>query len=624
MSTVPNELSNPAKGAAPENRDADIAVARSDMHQRFDGNNGGDAVNGNGSSEDIPGSADRLSDGPVDNTSGASWGLGRRLLVTVPIFIVLLGILVTVSNLTGVPWKREPTGQSISTLSPNTGVTFDNPQGLPLAHRKSFKVSSRTVTLDVKRPATGAVQHINVLIRTPKDPAGVNAKHPGIVFMHGAGYGTAENSFGDVAADLSSAGFVTAVPDKPVWSTNDITRDYAGSAKAYDQVVRCLRTQHDVDPGKIGLYATSESTWISPYVIKYDKHIAFQLLLSPMVYGPRQSLGFFVGQDFSLVGANDGYQSIVRRLFHADADMFGLHNFDFPMDLPEAYAVPTMVVYGSKDVLTAQVEGLEHILYSAHRAGNQNVTVRSYSVANHVLRLGDEEDSGTPFVDDYISDVISWAVGTAAGLKQTSELVAGATIRQSIAVPVELQADRNLTVYGAIVNLGMVVLLVAALLMALLGCAIKVLRMIRHDHSKVFGFMRGFGSELLAVTVTTLATFVLFVAGLVQVIMAVVRLCWGGAPTENPGMMYWSWPVIQVVSTLVVWAWARILARCIEVARLRGLAQFPPRKGAISDVVSGREPVFASKRFGRVFFWLVAAAMFSVLLFFAFWGLFIF
>ncbi|WEV75002.1 alpha/beta hydrolase [Bifidobacterium sp. ESL0800] len=564
-----------------------------------------------------------LSD-PADSQSNTSWGLGRRLLVTIPIFIVLLGILVTVSNLTSVPWKREPTGQSVSTLSPNTGVVFDNPQDVPLAHRDSFKVSSRTVTLDVKRPATGEVQHVHVLLRAPKDSAGTNVRHPGVVFMHGAGYGTAENSFGDAAADLSSAGFVTAVMDKPVWSTNDITRDYPASAKAYDQVVRYLRTQRNVDPDKVGLYATSESTWISPYVIKYDKRIAFQLLLSPMVYGPRQSLGFFVGQDFSLVGANNGYQSIVRRLFHADTEMMGLHNLDFPMDLREAYAVPTMVVYGSKDVLTAQVEGLEHILYSAHRAGNRNVTVRSYAVANHVLRLGDEADTGTPFADDYINDVISWAVGTVAGLKQTSELVAGTTIRQSIAVPVELKADRSLTVYGSMVNVGMVVLLAAALLMALVGCAMKGWRLVHRNHNKVFGFMRGFGSELLAVAVTTLATFVLFAAGLGQVIMAVVKLGWGGAPSENPGMMYWSWPVIQVVSTLVVWAWARILARCIEVAQVRGLAQFPPRKGAISDVVSGREPVFASKRFGRVFFWLVAAAMFSVLLFFAFWGLFIF
>lgn len=565
----------------------------------------------------------------ADGSANASplrdaWSLGHRLSVIIPIFIILLGVLVTVSNLTSVPWKREPTGQSVATLSPDTAVTFDNPHDLPLEHKGSFEVESHTVVLDIERPATGEVQHVNVLIRQPSDSVGVGMKHPAVVFMHGAGYGTAQNSFGDVAQDLSSTGFVTAVLDKPVWSTSDINRDYLGSAKAYDQVVQYLRDQKNVDPDKVGLYATSESTWISPYVIKYDKRIAFQLLLSPMVYEPRQSLGFFVAQDFSLVGANNGYQSIVRRLFHADTAMFGNDTLDFSMDLPEAYSVPTMVVYGSKDVLTAQVEGVEHILDSAHRAGNRNVTVRSYPIANHVLRLGDEAEAGTPFADDYINDVVSWSVGTVHGLKQTSEPVAGATIRQSIAVPLELEPDRTLTVYGTVVNASMLILLVTVLLAALVACGVKVFRVVRHDRTKVFGFMRGFVGELSAVAVTTFVTLVLFAAGLGQVIMAVVKLGWGGAPTEDPGMMHWSWPVIQTVSILVVWAWARIFARCIEVSQTHGLVRIFSRKNAIHDPLHRREPVLASKRFGRFFFWLVAAAMFSVLLFFAFWGLFIF
>ena len=54
------------------------------------------------------------------------------------------------------------------------------------------------------------------------------------------------------------------------------------------------------------------------------------------------------------------------------------------------------------------------------------------------------------------------------------------------------------------------------------------------------------------------------------------------------------------------------------------IAQWPPRKGAIGEIVSGRQPVLASTRFGRVMFWLTVAAMFCVLLVFAFWGLFIY
>jgi hypothetical protein len=88
--------------------------------------------------------------------------------------------------------------------------------------------------------------------------------------------------------------------------------------------------------------------------------------------------------------------------------------------------------------------------------------------------------------------------------------------------------------------------------------------------------------------------------------------------------MYWSWPVIQIVCTLVVWAWSRVLAKLLEAASIRGLVQIPPRKGAIRALVSGHEPVLATTRFGRVLFWITTAAMQHVLLMFAFWGMFIY
>ena len=74
-------------------------------------------------------------------------------------------------------------------------------------------------------------------------------------------------------------------------------------------------------------------------------------------------------------------------------------------------------------------------------------------------------------------------------------------------------------------------------------------------------------------------TFVLFGAGLGEVVMGVVKLAWGGAPAEDPGMMYWSWPVIQMVCVVVVWAWSRVFVRLIEEATNRGLAQWPRVRG---------------------------------------------
>ena len=570
-------------------------------------------------------------------------------MVSLPIFIILIGVLVSISNLTTVPWNIEPTGQSMATLTDDTEVTFDNPSGETLPAKGTYEVTERYITLNMtgdgnltkesgargKANADG-VQAIKVLIREPQNASG---KRPGVVFMHGAGYGTCDNSFGDVASGMASAGFVTAVLDKPVWNTTDINRDYPASAKAYDQVIEYLRDQSDVDEAKVGIYATSESTWISSYLLEDDPDIAFQILLSPMVFSPRQSLGFFVTQDFTLVGANEGYQSIVQRVFSADTGLFGLNNFDLATLKPAAYAVPTYVAYGSKDVMTAQVDGVRAILYNAHKADNWNVTVRSYPVANHVLRLGDESEAGTPFADAYVDDLIDWAVGTSAGLTQTSEKVAGTNLYQSIGLPGALKARRVGTIYGVILHVTVVLLLLASIVLALVALGRKIAADARWRREKreakragmliperpvVLGFAHGFGNALLTLTLTTLATLLIFFAGLGQVIMGVVKLAWGSAPTETPGVMYWSWPVIQVVSVLVLWAWSRVFMRLIEVASVRGLIQIPPRRESVRDIVTGADPVLASTRLGRILFWLVAFTMLYILLVFAFWGLFIY
>lgn len=570
-------------------------------------------------------------------------------MVSLSIFIILIGVLVSISNLTTVPWNIEPTGQSMATLTDDTEVTFDNPSGETLPAKGTYEVTERYITLNMtgdgnltkesgargKANADG-VQAIKVLIREPQNASG---KRPGVVFMHGAGYGTCDNSFGDVASGMASAGFVTAVLDKPVWNTTDINRDYPASAKAYDQVIEYLRDQSDVDEAKVGIYATSESTWISSYLLEDDPDIAFQILLSPMVFSPRQSLGFFVTQDFTLVGANEGYQSIVQRVFSADTGLFGLNNFDLATLKPAAYAVPTYVAYGSKDVMTAQVDGVRAILYNAHKADNWNVTVRSYPVANHVLRLGDESEAGTPFADAYVDDLIDWAVGTSAGLTQTSEKVAGTNLYQSIGLPGALKARRVGTIYGVILHVTVVLLLLASIVLALVALGRKIAADARWRREKreakhagmlipgrpvVLGFAHGFGNALLTLTLTTLATLLIFFAGLGQVIMGVVKLAWGSAPTETPGVMYWSWPVIQVVSVLVLWAWSRVFMHLIEVASVRGLIQIPPRRESVRDIVTGADPVLASTRLGRILFWLVAFTMLYILLVFAFWGLFIY
>lgn len=533
---------------------------------------------------------------------------------------MLLGVLMAISNATTMSWTSEPTGQTMETLDTSTAVTFDVPRGESLPSRGSYGVDEEHTSIDAVRASTGEHERLNVIIRSPRSAPG---RRPAVVFLHGAGYGTAENSFGDVAHDMASAGFVTAVIDKPVWSTTDLDRDYPASARAYDQTIDLLRGRADVDPDRVGIYATSESTWISAYLLEDDPRIAFQVLLSPMVYSPRQALGFFVSQDFALVGAHTGYQSIVRRVFHVDAHMLGFDNFDIDTLRPSTYSVPTFIAYGTKDVMTAQVEGVEAILHEAHRADNWDVTVRSYPIANHVLRLGDEAESGTPFADDYVDDMIDWAVGTSSGLRQTSERVAGASLYQSIAVPKGLHGNRAGTIYGIVLHAIMAVSLLVTLVVALIALGVRISHAVRH-RGTALGYAHGFGGVLLLLAVATLVALGVFAAGIGGVVMGVVHLAWGAAPEDDPGVMWWSWPFVQVICTMVVWAWSRVFARLLEAGWLRGIVAAPPRKGAIRAVLSGAEPVLASTRLGRVLFWTSAFSMFSVLLVFAFWGLFVY
>ena len=70
-------------------------------------------------------------------------------MVSLPIFIILLGVMVCISNLTTVPWNIEPTGQSMATLTDDTKVTFDNPSGRTLPVRGAYEVDERYVTLNL-------------------------------------------------------------------------------------------------------------------------------------------------------------------------------------------------------------------------------------------------------------------------------------------------------------------------------------------------------------------------------------------------------------------------------------------------------------------------------------------
>jgi hypothetical protein len=139
------------------------------------------------------------------------------------------------------------------------------------------------------------------------------------------------------------------------------------------------------------------------------------------------------------------------------------------------------------------------------------------------------------------------------------------------------------------------------------------------------GIVKGFGQALGVISATTIASALLFIAGLGQIVMRVVNLVWGAAP-EPAGMIYWSWYVVQFSTVFVVWAWSRIFAVVIEEGIQRGwfrwlrrVAREPEPK---LDVEHG--PIVAAHRLGLAYFICVTVAMLLLLLVFAYWGLFLY
>ncbi|MFD0705197.1 alpha/beta hydrolase family protein [Alloscardovia venturai] len=601
--------------------------------------------------------------------SDGSWPFMKRFLSSIIIFGLLMGIFIGVSHLTNYRWNNDTTDLTVHSTTADTSISFKNTTGVELPRRNTYRVREIRDSIFIKQPSTGKIQKDDIILRVPMDAngqvihtiPGMVRGMPAAVFVHGAGVGNSNDSFNDVGADLASAGFATLVMDKPRWDTNDFTRDYPASAKAYEKAVEYLRQLPYVDADKVGLFTTSEGTWISPYIVRDDKHIAFEIMMSPMVFSPRHSLGFSVSQLFAILGANNGYQNIVQRVFSLDTASFGFGNIDFESQIVQGYNVPILVAYGAKDVLTAQVSGAQRILELAHKAGNWDVTIRDYPIGNHVLRVGDQTQARTLYVDHYEYDFVDWAVGVARGLEQSTSKIAGSDVQQAILVPEDLRAHRTMTFYAVVIHSLMIIFLALSVLIGVYSLGKKLLFTVTRRKRHVFGFVGRYQSVLIRISLVTIAAMLLFFAAIAQLVYRVINLIWGAAP-ESPGMIYWSWYAVQTVCVIVIFTWAVVGTTLIESAYQRWI--FPRimhegYKASIEHIAqnwtqkathvptcarlvrhahrtqttdtdsqildeSACKPILASTKLGIIFFGVTTIAMFFVLLMFSFWGVFIY
>lgn len=591
-----------------------------------------------------------------------SWISQHRVLSSIPVFFLLLALFSGISVATNERWDLRPYDRTMESVQHTTSVRFEPQKGSVACPSSAqaqkstgglcgmadttgrYKVRERHTSLTVTRKATGEKQKLDVLIR---EPVGYRGKAPAILFLHGIGtYGT--DAFGDIAVPFTSAGYVTMVTDKPVWGTTPISHDYPAEARADDAALNLLRRQPGVDSSKVGIYATSESGYVTPYMLRDDKDIDFQIFLSPMLFSPRKALGFFVSEDLSIVGANPGYQGFIRRAISIDLEVFGLHNFDIdPID-KSSFSIPTFLALGSKDVMTAHLDGAQRVMRLARGSGNDNFVIRDYALANHVMRIGNEEDGNTRYADHMVDDVITWSNGIVRGQRQVAERVAGVDLYQAISLPQDVHKKTGQTIYMVVLHVLLLLALLATLVftIALLGRDLG--RRLRHrPHERLF--KNGFGPTLLVMSVITMFALLLFADGLAEVVLRVVNLCYGAAPQE-PGFIGWSWYVIVGACILVVWTWARVLTQMLVVGlRTRHDIRVEARRLRTHLLKAGTDPqeaglrtlerriarqrrrgdwdgrhLFTRSRLGMAYALVVSATMLLILLFFAFWGAFVF
>ena len=89
-------------------------------------------------------------------------------MVSLPIFIILLGILMVASNNTRIPTQNDPRAQTFATLTADTQVTFDSPEPLPGVG--TYKVTSRHIESPAWCSCTAPVMAEHATTRSATSP----------------------------------------------------------------------------------------------------------------------------------------------------------------------------------------------------------------------------------------------------------------------------------------------------------------------------------------------------------------------------------------------------------------------------------------------------------------------
>ena len=331
----------------------------------------------------------------------------KRMLRVTVIAVALLLAFATLGWAMTPRWSIQPYADHLAVTSPSPDIEPAVRNGAAIPHEGRYRTHETRITVDV-----GDGERLPAVLREPVDAPG---NRPACLFIHGSGTSGAED-FGDIANAMASAGIVTLVPAKRGDGYTVLHRDYARFARDYGRALDVLRGTSGVDPSKTGIYAESEGTWIATILASARHDIAFAALTSAPVFKGREQMAMAVSAYADAAGAPEPVVRDTAKLLSLDYAPFGLSYADFDADAHlSALTMPVLVSYGTYDTAMPIEQGARRIMETAHRAGNDNVTVR-YFAGNHQMRAGNGLFApGLPLADGYTQALENWVNGVTIG-----------------------------------------------------------------------------------------------------------------------------------------------------------------------------------------------------------------
>lgn len=302
-------------------------------------------------------------------------------------------------------WDIRPYTNHLTVATSDPDIEPAN-AGIPREGR--YRTRETDISVDV-----GDGVKLPAVLREPVDAPG---PRPACLFIHGSGTSGAED-FGDIANAMASAGIVTLVPAKRNDDYTVLHRDYARFAREYSRALDVLRGTDGVNPAATGIYAESEGTWIATILASSRKDIAFAALTSAPVFKGREQMAMAVSAYAKQAGAPKPVIKDMAKLMSLDYAPFDLAYADFDADrYLSTLTMPLLVSYGTYDTAMPIEQGAQRIMAAAHRAGNDDVTIR-YFAGNHQMRAGQGLFTpGLPLADGYTQALENWINGVAVEL----------------------------------------------------------------------------------------------------------------------------------------------------------------------------------------------------------------